>query len=159
MTQRADNNGVPAEAFQHRVGYVLRRFNQALHGQVDDGLAALGLTISQYAVLSVLERFPGRTNAQLARTLSVTPQTMTRIVGGLLDRDLVERDPSADHARVLLTRLTTAGEHTVQQAHPVVDDAEDRLFAPLSGAQRADVLSAMLACAAASPADVTLGEP
>jgi DNA-binding MarR family transcriptional regulator len=144
----------PDDVIRRRVGYVVRRFNRAIRSQVEEGLRPLGLTASQYATLATLQRHSGSTNAQLARVLSVTPQTMTRIVAGLIDAGLVERDVSAHHARVRPARLTATGEELIVRAHPVVDAAEDRLFAPLSAEQRAQLLDQMWACAEASPAEV-----
>jgi DNA-binding MarR family transcriptional regulator len=154
MSEHADIEIGPDDLFRRCVGYVVRRFNQAVRSQVEEGLRPLGLTASQYATLAMLERYSGSTNAQLARVLSVTPQTMTRILGGLIDGGLVERAVSAHHARVRPARLTTKGEKLIVRAHPVVDAAEDRLFAPLSAEQRAQLLEHLWACAEASPTEV-----
>ncbi|SDM67476.1 MarR family winged helix-turn-helix transcriptional regulator [Actinacidiphila guanduensis] len=143
----------PDDLFRRRVGYVVRRFNQAVRTLVEEGLRPLGLTTSQYAVLAMLQRYSGSTNAQLARVLSVTPQTMTRILSGLIDSGLVERYASAHHARVRPARLTAAGEELVARAHPVVDAAEDRLFAPLDPQARAQLLDHLWTCADAVPTD------
>jgi DNA-binding MarR family transcriptional regulator len=151
MSEHADIEADQDERLRHRVGYVARRFNQAIRTRVDEGLRTLGLTASQYAVLAMLESFSGSTNAQLARALSVTPQTMTRILGGLIDGGLAERGVSAQHARVRPARLTARGQDLVARAHQVVDTAEDLLFAPLSAEQRAQLLDHMWTCAAASP--------
>lgn len=145
----ADDDG-----FRSRVGYVVRRFNQAIRSQVENGLRPLGLTASQYAVLSMLERHGGANNTRIAQVLSVTPQTMTRILAGLEEAGLIVRDVSGHHARVRLARLTAEGEELVARAHPVVDAAEDRLFAPLSQAQRAELLDNMWKCTEALPGDV-----
>jgi DNA-binding MarR family transcriptional regulator len=144
------------DPLRHRVGYVVRRFNQAIRSQVEDGLRPLGLTASQYALLTVLERNSGVSNAQLARLLFVTPQTMTRMVAGLIDAGLVVRDVSTHHSRVMLARLTGPGQELVTRAHPVVDAAEDRLFAPLTEDQRALLLEHMWTCADACPGDAVL---
>ena len=154
MSEHADIEFGPDSMFRRRVGYVVRRFNQAVRSQVEEGLRPLGLTVSQYAVLAMLERYSGSTNAQLARVLAVTPQTMTRILAGLIDGGLAERTVSTHHARVRPVRLTEAGARLVARAHPVVDAAEDRLFAPLSAEQRTELLEHMWTCADASPSDV-----
>lgn len=158
MTENADIEADQHPRLRNRVGYVARRFNQAIRTRVDEGLRPLGLTASQYAVLAMLETFSGSTNAQLARALSVTPQTMTRILGGLIDNGLAERGVSSHHARVRPARLTPRGQDLVTRAHLVVDAAEDLLFAPLSPEQRAQFLDQMWACAAASPRSAVFEE-
>jgi DNA-binding MarR family transcriptional regulator len=155
MSKHGDTGGSAGdEGLRSRVGYVVRRFNQAIRGQVENGLRPLGLTTSQYAVLSLLERQGVANNTRIAQALSVTPQTMTRILAGLEDAGLIVRDTSGDHARVRLARLTAEGAELVARAHPVVDAAEDRLFAPLSQAQRMELLDNMWKCAEALPGDV-----
>ena len=153
MSEHTDIELGPDDLIRRRVGYVVRRFNQAIRNLVEEGLRPLGLTASQYATLATLQRHSGSTNAQLARVLSVTPQTMTRILAGLIDAGLVERAVSAHHARVRLARLTAKGEELAARAHPVVDAAEDRLFAPLSTEQRTQLLDHLWACAEASPTE------
>ena len=154
MTKQANTgDSPPDEAIRSRVGYVVRRFNQAIRGQVENGLRPLGLTASQYAVLSLLERHEGANNARIAEVLSVTPQTMTRILAGLEDAGLIVRDVSGHHARVRPARLTSEGQELVARAHPVVEAAEDRLFAPLSATQRAELLDNMRKCAEALPGE------
>lgn len=157
MTQADQDSEPPGGGSPHslhsRVGYVVRRFNQAVRSQVENGLRPLGLTASQYAVLSLLERRDGANNATIAQALSVTPQTMTRILAGLEDAGLIVRDVSGHHARVRLARLTAEGRAQVARAHPVVDAAEDRLFAPLTPRQRAELLENMGKCADALPGE------
>jgi DNA-binding MarR family transcriptional regulator len=79
---------------------------------------------------------------------------MTRILAGLAEAELIVRDVSEHHARVRLARLTDQGRQLVARAHPVVDAAEDRLFAPLSAEQRAELLANMAKCTEALPGDI-----
>jgi DNA-binding MarR family transcriptional regulator len=154
MSDAEDIDVAHDEVLASRVGYVVRRFNQAIRAQVEDGLRTLGLTTSQYAVLAVLQRHDGINNAQLARVLAVTPQTMTRILAGMSQAGLIVRQVSAHHGRVRLARLTDAGRELAARAHPVIDAAEDRLLAPLTDRQRGQLLEYMRTCADALPGDI-----
>lgn len=158
MSEHTNTVAEPGELLHRRVGYVVRRFNQAIRTQVEEALRPLGLTVSQYATLTALERKAGSSNAQLARLLFVTPQTMTRILAGLIDGGLVVRDVSAHHSRVRLARLTPRGQDLLTRAHPVVDAAEDRLLAPLTPTERAQLLDHMWTCADALPGSAVLDD-
>src|SRR3954464_14484254 len=98
MSKQADAEQPGDDGLRSRVGYVVRRFNQAIRTQIEHGLRPLGLTASQYAVLSLLESQGSANNTQIAQILSVTPQTMTRILAGLASAELIVRDVSGHHA-------------------------------------------------------------
>ena len=138
-------------SFKDNVGYVVRRFSQAMRSQIGESLRALGVTTSQYAALCIVEQNGEQTNAQLARALFVTPQTMTRILGGMVDNGWLERRASEHHLRVRLFQLTPAGQALLNTIHPAFTAAQDRLFAPLSVAERATLLDQLWACADAAP--------
>jgi DNA-binding MarR family transcriptional regulator len=57
-----------------RVGYELKRAQQAFYVVVDDPLRRVGLTNAQYAVLAMLEDEGALSGAELARRLFVTPR-------------------------------------------------------------------------------------
>lgn len=156
MSQGSAWDKCPDDLFADRVGYVVRRFQQALRAELGHALRRAGLTVSQYACLLALQRLPGMSNADLARLLSVTPQTMLKIVKGLDEAGLITRTPSRTHGRLLHTTLTPAGVDIVERAHPLVRDAEDRLLAPLSSEDRSQLLRWLLACCASVDVDVDL---
>jgi DNA-binding MarR family transcriptional regulator len=97
-----------------------------LEASVDDLLQATGqllrrlraeasgdnLTWSQSVVLSQLEKFGPSTTADLARTESVKPQSMSATLGVLEEQGLVERRLHPTDGRQILFALTTAGTAT-----------------------------------------------
>src|SRR3954466_11229941 len=89
-----------------RIGYQLKRAQQALRTAMDEGLRAHGLTTPQYAALTHLEAAEPLSGAELARRCFVTAQTMNAILVGLERARLVERAPHANHGRVRDEGLT-----------------------------------------------------
>jgi len=139
-----------------RVGYVLKRVQQALRVAMDEVLRRRGLTTAQYAALSVLEEAPGLSGAELARRCFVTPQTMNEIVAHLEVAGLVERR-RGDDARVLRAALTAAGLDLVGVCHQAVAVIEERMVSGLSPRERQQLLGGLHRCvdaleAASAPA-------
>ena len=128
---------------EERIGYELKRAQQALRGAMEEALRALGLTPAGYAALAVLEEAPGVSAAELARRSFVTAQTMGGVLGGLERAGLVERRARPEHGRILETALTSGGRSLVAEAHERVGAIEERMLADL-GPEERDVLLDLL---------------
>jgi DNA-binding MarR family transcriptional regulator len=101
---------------QQRVGYVLKRAQQALGAAMAGALASHDVTNAQYAALSALRADPGLSNAELARRSFVTPQTMHEVIAQLERAGLVARQANPHHARILQRRLTAAAKRSLPPA-------------------------------------------
>jgi DNA-binding MarR family transcriptional regulator len=121
-----------ADRVTDRVGYQLKRAQQALRTAMDEGLRAQGLTTPQYAALTHLEADEPLSGAELARRCFVTAQTMNAILVGLERARLVERAPHAKHGRVIEARLTKRGRAKVQGAHRTVFGIEERMLSKIT---------------------------
>ena len=119
-----------------RVGYQLKRAQQALRTAMDEGLRAQGITIAQYAALTALEADEPLSGAELARRCFVTAQTMNAILVGLEHARLVEGAPHAEHGRVIEARLTKRGRAKLQDAHQTVFGIEERMLSEMTAAGR-----------------------
>src|SRR5882757_3628899 len=92
------------------LGYLLTRVAAALRSEVTAGvLEPLGLSFPQYICMRILSHSPGRSNADLARDVMVSPQAMNMVVRGLQDRGLVGRPTSVPSGRSLPAELTREG--------------------------------------------------
>lgn len=109
------------------IGFALKLAQQALRTHLDAALQQIGLTTSQYAVLTFLEVEPGASNAALARRAFVTPQTMQGIVVALERSGFIVRTPHPGHGRVQTTELTDSGRVVLEAASGIVANAEARL--------------------------------
>lgn len=119
-----------------RVGYQLKRAQQALRTAMDEGLRAQGITTPQYAALTALEADEPLSGAELARRCFVTAQTMNAILVGLERARLVERAPHAAHGRVIDARLTKRGRAKLRDAHQTVSGIEERMLSEMTAAGR-----------------------
>ncbi|MBO2453093.1 winged helix-turn-helix transcriptional regulator [Actinomadura barringtoniae] len=93
-------------------------------------LGTVGLTPVQFGVLLHLDLKPGLGNAELARIVMITPQSMSELMVSLEELGLVERDPSLGRGRRVAARLTEAGRRRLAQCAELVDDVEASLDLP-----------------------------
>ncbi|SDG47704.1 DNA-binding transcriptional regulator, MarR family [Lentzea fradiae] len=128
------------------VGYMLKRAATALRAEMEAALRPLDLTVSQYSCLEVLAQRPGLSNAELARAVFVTRQSMNLVLRGLQDRGLVTRPATAEHGRALPSEVTDAGRVQLRAASAAVRAVEKRMLAPLSEARQARLLRDLAAC-------------
>ena len=122
------------ESFEDQpLGYLLSRVFHALKTDVSATvLEPLNVAFPQYLCMRVLAKFPGHSNAELARALNVSPQAMNMVLRGLQDRGLVTRPASVPSGRSLPAQLTREGEELVKRTDVGVRAAERRLMANLT---------------------------
>jgi DNA-binding MarR family transcriptional regulator len=132
------------EPMAQRLGYALKRAQHALRSAMDETLRPLGLTSSQYAVLSALELNPGISNAALARAAFVTAQTMQGIVANLEKAALLKRKEDPTHGRILKGLLTRKGENVLSDAHERVARVEGLMLARLDSGEAQRLTSRLL---------------
>jgi DNA-binding MarR family transcriptional regulator len=119
------------------LGYLLSRVMFALKADVTAAvLEPLEVAFPEYLCMRVLSKFPGQSNADLARALSVSPQAMNMVLRGLEDRGLLTRPASVSSGRALPAQLTRDGEELVKRTDAGVRAAEDRLMANLTEDER-----------------------
>jgi DNA-binding MarR family transcriptional regulator len=119
------------------LGYLLHRVMHALKTDVSATvLEPLEVAFPEYLCMRVLSKYPGHSNAELARALNVSPQAMNMVLRGLEDRGLVSRPASVSSGRSLPALLTRDGEELLKRTDAGVRAAEDRLMANLTAEQR-----------------------
>lgn len=122
------------------LGYLLHRLATSLRAEVTNGaLEPLGLTFPQYICMRILAQSPGRSNADLARDVMVSPQAMNMVVRGLQERGLVARPAAVDSGRSLPAELTSSGTALLEKTDPHIRAAEERVLAPLPERDRRDL--------------------
>lgn len=122
------------------LGYLLHKLATSLRAEVTTGaLDPLGLTFPQYICMRILAKSPGRSNAELARDVMVSPQAMNMVVRGLQDRGLVARPAAVDSGRSLPAELTKSGLALLKRTDPGIRAAEKRALAPLCDDDQRDL--------------------
>lgn len=105
--------------------------DRLVRARLGEALKPMGVSVTQYTILSVLRARSGLSNAQLARRSYITAQAMHQTLNRLEARGLVERSASPDHGRVQQARLTPSGEDLVDQCDELVDQVESGVFGAL----------------------------
>jgi DNA-binding MarR family transcriptional regulator len=135
MTDPAD----PADVTQ-RLGYRLKRATSALRAAMDGALRPHDLTVPQYACLEQLDQRPALSNAELARAVFVTRQSMNVVLRGLIDAGLVTRPTAAERGRARPARLTTEGRRRLDAARAEVYAIDRALTAAVPAERLPDLL-------------------
>ena len=133
----------------NRMGYHLKRLQQALRIAMDEALKELELTTPQYVALMALESVPGASSAALARMCFVTAQTMNQIVQGLCTMGLALRRAHPEHGRIIQLFLTEEGQQRLKRAHHQVEAVEEKMLAELSSDERHQLVEQLQHCSQA----------
>jgi DNA-binding MarR family transcriptional regulator len=131
---------------ENAVGYVLKQAAVALRSAMESALRPLHLTVPQYACLELLGQRPGLSNAELARGVFVTRQSMNTVLRGLEDRGLVTRPATAPHGRELPTELTRAGRELLDAASTAVLSVQTTMCTGLTPASEKALLETLGLC-------------
>lgn len=126
--------------------YLMKQLELAVRARLDDLVRDDGLTALQYTALTVLDRHPDLTSAQLARRSFVTAQTMAEMVSGLLSRELVERHRDEHDRRRLVLSLTPAGRALLARHGGAVAELEREMLAELDDVEAAQLRVSTLKC-------------
>jgi DNA-binding MarR family transcriptional regulator len=113
---------------------------------MDAALRPLDLTVPQYSCLEVLSQQPGLSNAELARAVFVTRQSMNLVLRGLQDRGLITRPTRAPQGRALPSELTPEGRRLLKTASAAVRAVEERMLAPFSERRQDRLLNDLNLC-------------
>ena len=108
--------------------YLIKQVELAVRQALDDVVAAADLTALQYTALTVLERHPGITSAELARNSFVRAQTMAEMVTYLLGRGLVARERDEKNRKQYLLVLTPEGQQVLDGLYDTVADIETKML-------------------------------
>ena len=112
------------------VGYLIGDVSRMLRTVYDRRVEPLGLTRSQWRVLTRISRIEGCTQTTLAGELEIEKPTLGKLIDRLESKQWVERRPDKTDARVKRLFLT-------KQAGPVIDEmshlADEVLNLAISG--------------------------
>jgi DNA-binding MarR family transcriptional regulator len=124
--------------------YLVGRIDRVVRRAMGTVLKGQGLSVNQYATLSVLDRRSGLSNAQLARRALVSPQSMNEVLLALEQRGLVRRRAHPDHGRILQARLTAKGRAVLARCDAEVHQVEAWMVSGLSEDEQAVLRRALL---------------
>jgi DNA-binding MarR family transcriptional regulator len=124
---------------QGYLGYLLRQAHAAVRLKMERTLADLGVTSPQFAVLTMLNAYPGLSGADVARLTFLTPQTVGVIIRNL-DRDgAIVMTPHPVHGRIQQWTLTPRGATLLKACRERVIELEKRLARGLDAKAEASI--------------------
>ena len=123
--------GVGKRGEDGHIAYLLRQAQAATRLTLERDLADLGVTTPQFAVLTMLNAYPGLSGADVARVALLTPQTVGVIIGNLERDGAIRKTPHPVHGRVLQWTLTRRGAVLLDKCRSRVNAIERRLVAGL----------------------------
>jgi DNA-binding MarR family transcriptional regulator len=126
--------------------YLVKQVELAVRSHLDNLLRPAGLTALQYTALTVLERHPDMSAAQLARNSFVTAQSMADMITALEGRGLIERHRDQADRRRLVVALTTAGRDLLDDYRDQVAALEKRMLAGLGSDETSRLRHCLHAC-------------
>ena len=120
----------------------LRKATRAVSRLYDDRLRPLGLNITQYSLLRVIETEPQISVSTLGRYMVMDRTSVTRALAPL-ERDRLIRSRVGSDKRKRIVSLTKKGTRLIADAKPRWDEAQ-KIFLDLIGDQRWTVMRGLL---------------
>ena len=108
------------------------------------------VTPVQYALMTALLLEPGRDQISLARDAGVDRTNVADVLQRLEQRGVITRKLSTQDRRVKLAFLTPKGKTLTRKMEAAMLKAQDRLVAPLSKKDRAQLMKSLAALVAAN---------
>jgi DNA-binding MarR family transcriptional regulator len=137
MTPAGD--AVPARLTQ-KPTWLISQTSMHAHRLLTDGLAAAGSRGYHYRLLAALQEFGPASQARLGRRTGMDRSDVVAALNELAGHGLVERAPDpADRRRNIIT-ITPAGAAHLRRLDSLLDDVQDELLAPLSPAERQQLI-------------------
>lgn len=125
--------------------YLIKQVELAVRSRLDDVVGDYGLTSLQYTAMTILERHPGMTSAELARNSFVRAQTMAQMTTYLEARGLVRRERDPQSKRQYLLFLTDEGAHIVHELREPVAEIERQMTSGLTQGESAQLRASLRA--------------
>ncbi|MGY8631733.1 MarR family transcriptional regulator [Bradyrhizobium sp. 14AA] len=124
---------------QGYLGYLLRQAHAAVRLTMERALADLGVTSPQFAVLTMLNAYPGLSGADVARLTFLTPQTVGVIIRNLERDGAILMTPHPVHGRIQQWTLTPRGATLLKACRERVMALEKRLARGLDAAAETSI--------------------
>jgi len=121
----------------------LAGFRREVRRTVRSGFPAQLLSPSQAEVLGCVRRQPGIGVREAAAVLRLAPNTVSTIVGRLVDFGFLRRESDPDDARAVRLRLTAGGHRRVHAWRDRSTQTVDRALESLDAEERASLARAL----------------
>jgi DNA-binding MarR family transcriptional regulator len=130
----------PLEELHQRPGFLIRRAHQIAVALFLEETGALGITNTQFGILTVLKQRPGIDQISVAKLLGLDRSTTGMVLGNLVKAGLVGRSVVTKDRRRRNLALTPAGERMLEQLAEPARRAQTRVLSPFTAEERTNFL-------------------
>src|SRR5262245_40537778 len=112
----------------HRTLYMDKRIQYTTYLRLEAALQPLGITTTQFRILTTLSHGGRHSSAGLSRMFGVKPQTMIKQIAILEGAGLIERNLAKGSKRVLEVSMTEAGRAALRSCDKAATAVEADIF-------------------------------
>ncbi|HEY0940136.1 MAG TPA: MarR family transcriptional regulator [Steroidobacter sp.] len=112
----------------YRTLYLVKQVQYKTFLRLEAALQPLGVTTTQFRILTALARGGKRSSAELSRLFGVKPQTMIKQIVNLESNGLIERNLAQGSRRVLEVSMTEAGRGALRACDKAATAVETEIF-------------------------------
>ncbi len=121
---------------EENLGFLLWQTNMIWHRELNRALENIGLTHTQFAIISALRWLLKKSNAVTQKAIAEQSRTDTMMVSKVLrkleKKGLIERKQDETDTRAKCVFLTPKGVKTFQEAFKITSDSNTAFFSKLS---------------------------
>src|SRR5277367_4866555 len=118
------------------VGYALRRAQLTIFADFNQTLAGLNLRPGQFAVLTLIDQYPGTSQSSVCNALGIQKANFVATIADLVERGLVRRRKSDTDGRTYSLGLTSGGRSVLEEAAKLQSIHEARVLARIGSEGR-----------------------
>ena len=122
---------------------MLGQVSRLIRRNFDERVRTIGVTRPQWQVLTILSRYPGINQGNLAEILEVEPITAGRMIDRLQVAELAERRPDPADRRAWRLHLTPKGEALLDELRPLATDTIEEALEGISEAEQAEMMAVL----------------
>lgn len=124
-------------------GFLLWHVSTAWRGSIEHMLKTMGLTHPQFVILAAIGWLTRKgdkvTQATIGKMAGLDPNTVSQIIRGLEQKELIAREQSSD-GRAKNPQLTTKGSNILKKALPAVESKDAEFFHHLTEKEKEVIL-------------------
>ncbi|WP_243725524.1 MarR family winged helix-turn-helix transcriptional regulator [Actinomadura rubrisoli] len=134
-----DPDAAPPARLMRTPSWLINVASAHSHRLVSDGFAAAGARGYHYRLLAALDEYGPASQAALGRHTGIDRSDVVAALNELTGTGYADRSPDPSDRRRNIITLTPAGSRHLERLDQVLTGIQDRLLAPLSATERAQL--------------------